>query len=49
MIDALQASDANCVVVPSDWVPSGEVIILRSIPKEKAKELFPQGWEKIRP
>ncbi|MGV6803162.1 MAG: peroxiredoxin [Ruegeria sp.] len=49
VIDALQTSDAKCVALPADWVPGGAAIIPPSIPNEKAKELFPQGWEEIRP
>ncbi|MCA0908647.1 peroxiredoxin [Ruegeria marisrubri] len=49
VIDALQTSDAKCVALPADWVPGGEAIIPPSIPNEKPKELFPQGWEEIRP
>lgn len=37
------------VALPADWQPGGEAIIPPSIPDEKAKELFPQGWEAIRP
>lgn len=49
VIYALQTSDAKCVALPADWVPGGAAIIPSSIPNENAKELFPQGWEEIRP
>ena len=49
VIDALQTADANKVALPADWRPGGEAIIPPSIPNEKAKDLFPQGWEEVRP
>ena len=49
VIDALQTSDANKIATPADWVPGKKVIIPPSIKNEDAKELFPQGWDEIRP
>ena len=49
VIDALQTADANKVALPADWRPGSEAIIPPSIPNEKAKDLFPQGWEEVRP
>tara|TARA_R110000850_G_scaffold69562_3_gene154441 strand:+ start:863 stop:1498 length:636 start_codon:yes stop_codon:yes gene_type:complete len=49
VIDALQLADAKSVATPADWQPGGDVIIPPSVDNEKAKGLFPQGWNEIRP
>ena len=49
VIDALQTSDANRVALPADWRPGKKVIIPPSISNDEAKDLFPQGWEELRP
>lgn len=49
VIDALQASDRNTVATPADWTPGQRVIIPPSIDDTKARDLFPQGWETVRP
>jgi len=49
VIDALQLGDKNKIATPADWVPGGKVIIPPSIKDEQAKDLFPQGWETVRP
>lgn len=49
VIDALQLADAKKIATPADWEPGGEVIIPVSVDDEMAKDLFPQGWNEIRP
>lgn len=49
VIDALQLSDKRKVALPADWKPGDKVIIPPSIGNEQAKDLFPQGWDEIRP
>jgi len=49
VIDALQLGDAKKVATPADWRPGDDVIIPPSIDNETAKDLFPQGWNEIRP
>lgn len=49
VIDALQLGDKHRVATPADWVPGGKVIIPPSITNEQARDLFPQGWDEIRP
>lgn len=49
VIDALQTADARRVAMPANWRPGDKVIIPLSIDNEKAKEIFPQGWEEKRP
>ncbi|MFC4270177.1 peroxiredoxin [Sneathiella chungangensis] len=49
VIDALQLGDAKKVATPADWRPGQKVIIPPSISNEAAKDIFPQGWDEIRP
>ena len=49
VIDALQLGDAKKIATPADWRPGDKVIIPPSINNDQAKDLFPQGWEEIRP
>jgi len=49
VIDALQLGDEKKVATPADWRPGDEVIIPPSIDNEAAKDIFPQGWNEIRP
>lgn len=49
VIDALQLADAKKIATPADWEPGSEVIIPVSVDDEMAKDLFPQGWNEIRP
>jgi len=49
VIDALQLNDKRKVATPADWRPGDEAIIPPSITNEVAKDIFPQGWNEIRP
>lgn len=49
VIDALQLADAHKIATPADWRPGQKVIIPPSISDEQAKDIFPQGWNEIRP
>lgn len=49
VIDALQLGDAKRIATPADWRPGDDVIIPPSISDEEAKDIFPQGWNEIRP
>lgn len=49
VIDALQTADRNSVALPADWRPGGKAIIPPSVPNDQAKDLFPQGWDEVRP
>lgn len=49
VIDALQISDTKRVALPADWRPGDKVIIPPSIANEEAEDIFPQGWNEIRP
>ena len=49
VIDALQLGDAKRIATPADWRPGDKVIIPPNIDNEEAKDLFPHGWDEIRP
>lgn len=49
VIDALQLADEQKIATPADWRPGDKVIIPPSISNEEAKDIFPQGWDEIRP
>ena len=49
VIDALQLADASQIATPADWRPGDKVIIPPSISNDQAKDIFPQGWNEIRP
>ncbi|MCF8468370.1 MAG: peroxiredoxin [Sneathiella sp.] len=49
VIDALQLGDKKRVATPADWRPGQKVIIPPSISNDEAKDIFPQGWDELRP
>jgi alkyl hydroperoxide reductase subunit AhpC len=49
VIDSLQTTDAHKVATPANWQKGERVIIVPSVSDEKARELFPQGWETVKP
>lgn len=49
VIDALQLGDAKQIATPADWKKGDKVIIPPSISNEQAKDIFPQGWDELRP
>lgn len=49
VIDALQLNDSAKVATPADWRKGDKVIIPPSITNEAAKDIFPQGWDEVRP
>ena len=49
VIDSLQLTDSHKVSTPANWHPGERVIIVPSVSDEKAHELFPQGWETLKP
>lgn len=49
VIDALQLADEKKIATPADWRLGDKVIIPTSITNETAKDIFPQGWDEIRP
>jgi alkyl hydroperoxide reductase subunit AhpC len=49
VIDALQLGDKAHIATPADWQLGDKVIIPPSISNKEAENLFPQGWDEIRP
>lgn len=49
VIDALQLADSKKIATPADWTPGGKVIIPLSVTDEEAKDIFPKGWDTLRP
>ena len=48
-IDSLQLTDSRKVATPVNWRVGDDVIILPAIDDDKARELFPDGWEAKKP
>jgi alkyl hydroperoxide reductase subunit AhpC len=49
VIDSLQLTDKHKVATPGNWKHGEDVIIVPSITNEQAKELFPAGWNELKP
>ncbi|ANK13935.1 hypothetical protein [Erythrobacter neustonensis] len=49
VIDSLQPGHKSRIATAADWRPSDKVINPPSIPDEKAKDMFPQSFETIKP
>lgn len=49
VLDSLQLTDKEKVTTPVNWNEGDRVIIAPSVKDEDAKQLFPQGWEAVKP
>lgn len=49
VIDSAQLTANNKVGTPANWNKGEDVIILPAVNDEAAKELFPAGWETVKP
>jgi alkyl hydroperoxide reductase subunit AhpC len=49
VLDSCQVTAKHKVGTPANWVKGQDVIILPSVDNEAAKELFPAGWETVKP
>ena len=49
VIDSAQLTANNKVGTPANWKKGEDVIILPAVNDEAAKELFPAGWETVKP
>jgi alkyl hydroperoxide reductase subunit AhpC len=45
----LQLTDRKKVATPANWRPGDRAIIVPSVSDATAHELFPQGWETVKP
>ena len=49
VLDSVQLTAKHKVATPANWKKGEDVIILPSVDNEAAKELFPAGWETVKP
>ena len=49
VLDSVQLTAKHKVGTPANWRKGEDVIILPSVDNEAAKELFPAGWETVKP
>ena len=49
VIDSLQLTADHKVATPANWEQGEDVIIVPALSDEEAKELFPGGWEPVKP
>jgi alkyl hydroperoxide reductase subunit AhpC len=49
VLDSVQLTAKYKVATPGNWKQGEDVIILPSVDNDAAKELFPQGWETVKP
>ena len=49
VIDSMQLTDSNKVATPVNWKHGEDVIISPSLSNDEAAELFPEGWDEVRP
>jgi len=49
VIDSLQLTAEHKVATPVNWIDGDDVIIVPAVDNEAAKELFPDGWNEVKP
>ena len=49
VVDSAQLTANNKVGTPANWKKGEDVIILPAVNNDAAKELFPDGWETVKP
>ena len=49
VIDSTQLTANHKVATPANWRKGDDVVILPAVDNEAAKELFPDGWETVKP
>ena len=49
VIDSLQLTAGHKVATPADWQKGDDVIILPAVSETEAEQLFPNGWETVKP
>ena len=49
VIDSCKLTSGHKVATPANWTQGEDVIILPSVDNNAAKELFPDGWETVKP
>lgn len=49
VVDSLQLAFSHKVATPADWTRGKDTVILPTVSNEEAKELFPKGFNQVRP
>ena len=49
VIDSLQLTADHKVATPANWNDGDDVIIVPALSNDDAKELFPNGWDEVKP
>ncbi|HVT76359.1 MAG TPA: peroxidase, partial [Acidimicrobiales bacterium] len=49
VIDSLQLTAKHKVATPANWQQGEDVVIGSAVTDEEAKELFPNGWNAVKP
>ena len=49
VIDSCQLTATHKVATPGNWKQGEDVIIVPAVDDEAAKELYPEGWETVKP
>lgn len=49
VLDSVRLTAKHKVGTPANWQKGEDVIILPAVNNEAAKELFPAGWETVKP
>ena len=49
VLDSMQLTGKHKVATPVNWENGDDVIIIPAVSDDEAKELFPDGWESIKP
>ena len=49
VIDSCQLTAKHKVATPANWTKGEDVIIVPAVNNEAAKDLFPDGWETVKP
>ena len=49
VLDSCQLTAKHKVATPGNWKQGEDVIIVPAVDNDAAKELYPQGWETVKP
>jgi thioredoxin-dependent peroxiredoxin len=49
VLDSMQLTVKHKVATPANWKSGDDVIIVPSVSDEDAKNMFPEGWETVKP
>ena len=49
VLDSMQLTASRKVATPANWEMGGDVIIVPAVSDEEAKQVYPDGWEAVKP